>query len=366
MKSHTHDIYGTDRRRRQGVELSDTDPTRLLAKPFEEAARQRMISAVIFSLVVILCTAVLVTVIIIYQNRAIKQTPPRWQQRTEASADDALAGRDAPLDSQTLFLLDELKDQRATPDATGKEPPLSGHWIKQAAYHLLQAEKAEREERYEDALARYQQAIEIFPDMKGVHRRIGMMHLKLEDYPKAAEALEKVPMEEELTFGLANNLGVTYLAMNEYEKAEKNLLIASRLNPSYPLAYFNLATLYMRTEEPEKATQFFQKYLDLKPEDVSATQTYALLLLQLKRWEAAIKVLEQVRLAAPEVAPIHFRLAEAYTQNKNSGGAIDALRRGATLVDPRNALVWMSRPEFDPIRNEPGFQDLLKELGSGK
>jgi tetratricopeptide (TPR) repeat protein len=363
MKSHTHDIYGTNRSKRYKVELTETDHTTLLAKPFVEAARQRMISTFIFSLVIILCTAVIVFVVIQYQTNALKQSPARWQSKTASSSGDILSSFDFQPDTQTLFLLDELREQRI-PSSGKEEQPMTPPWIKQAAYHLIHAEKAEREERFDDALAQYAQAGQIFPDMKGINRRVGMLYLKQENYVKAVEALEKVPLEEEITFGLANNLGVTYLAMNEYAQAEKNLLVAIRLNPSYPLAYFNLATLYMRTGEMDKAVQFFEKYLNLKPEDVSAAQTYALILLQLKQWEKAAGVLEKVSRAAPEVAPIHFRLAEAYTQIQNRRGAVDALRRGASLVDPRNALVWMSRPEFDAIRNETGFQELLSELGS--
>ena len=41
-----------------------------------------------------------------------------------------------------------------------------------------------------------------------------------------------------------------------------------------------------------------------------------------------------------------------------------ALRRATQLVDPRQALAWMSRPEFDLLRGETAFRDLLTELGT--
>jgi hypothetical protein len=39
-----------------------------------------------------------------------------------------------------------------------------------------------------------------------------------------------------------------------------------------------------------------------------------------------------------------------------------ALRRGAKLLEAKQALAWMSRKEFDLLRNDPEFRTLLNEL----
>ena len=44
--------------------------------------------------------------------------------------------------------------------------------------------------------------------------------------------------------------------------------------------------------------------------------------------------------------------------------AIEALRRGATLLDPAKALSWLSRTEYDLLRSDPEFQKLVEDLGS--
>lgn len=363
MKPRTQDIYGTPRSRRDRALLADANQTAVLARPWIEAERRRMVSTIVFSGVLVLCTVAIVAVVVWYQVSSTRKPTAQWRGRAAAAPEEAVSTLDTQTDAQTMLLLDELRDQRPIKQANGATP-LNVQSIKQATYHLIQAEKAEKEDRSTDALDHYDKALALFPDLKGAQRRIAMIHLKQEDYPAAVSALENVQLEEELTFGLANNLGVAYLAMDEYDKAEQNLLVAVRLNSSYPLAYFNLATLYSRVGDLEKSVQFFEKYLELKPDDVSAGQTYALTLLQLKQWEKAVGALEQVTRAAPEVAPLHFRLAEAYVQIQRPRAAIDALRRGTTLVDPRRALAWMSQSGFDPIRDDPMFRALLKELGS--
>jgi superkiller protein 3 len=169
-----------------------------------------------------------------------------------------------------------------------------------------------------------------------------------------------------MTYGLANNLGVSYLALEDFKKAEVSFLMATQLNPQYALAYFNLATLYLRTGDADKAAGFFEKYLQFKPDDIAAAQTYAMVLVQLKQWDHAAGLLQQIAQFAPDVAPIHFRLAEALSHTTHRDAAIHSLKRAISLVDPRLALAWMSRPEYNLLRNEPEFGQLLNDLSSVK
>ena len=86
--------------------------------------------------------------------------------------------------------------------------------------------------------------------------------------------------------------------------------------------------------------------------------------IQLKRWNEAIGILEPLSRSAPNVAPIYFRLAQARSQTQDPAGAIEALRRGTSLLDPRKALAWLSRSDYDPLRSNPDFQKLIEELGA--
>jgi len=366
MKNWSQDIYGTESRRKDAVKLTESDRADIYIKPWIEAMRKRQRSTILFSFVVIICTIVISAVVVLYNLRMTRKPSDQWHSAFEATTISGPTPFDTETDTQTRFLMDELVPQKAVTIPDGGDLPLNTQWLKQAAYHVIQGERAEKEDRFNDALSSYEKALLIFPGLKGLQRRIGLIHLRQKDYESAADAFEKVPLEEDLTFGLANNLGVSYLAMEEYDKAEQNFLVATKLNPQYSLAYFNLATLYMRTGDLEKASTYFERYLTLKPEDVSAAQTYAMILIQLKRWDRAIGILDQISRLAPEVAPIHFRLAQALSHTPNHDAALGSLRRGAMLVDPRKALSWMSRPEYDQIRDEPAFQKLLDELGASE
>jgi len=363
MKNISQDIYGTDRKDQKQEPLSEPDRLDLLNKPWTDAMRARRLYSAVLTTIVLTISALVATVVVQQYLLITRRSPPK-SARTSTNM-----GSPSPLDfsadPQTQFLTDELAEMKATAIPEKGDMPLSGPWVKETAYYLIQAEKAVKEERFDDALQAYEKVILINPNIQGVRRQMGLLCLRQKQYPKAAEMFEKVATEEEMTFGLANNLGVSYLAAEDYPKAEQNFLEAVKLNPAYALAYFNLATLYLRKNDATTAATYFEKYLNLKPDDVTAAQTYAMILVELKQWDKAVVSLEQIGRIAPDVAPIHFRLAEALAHTQKHDAAMLALRRGAGLVDAKRALAWLSRPEFDLLRNDPAFRQLLSELEGG-
>lgn len=365
MKKTSQDIYGTNRKKAEADPLSDQARYDLLQKPWLDARRRNRRTTIVLALVVFIILALIATVVVqqyLLAKRPMgKGTLKPVPERTVMSSPF-----DVTTDTQTQLMMDELSELKSIPLPEKGDMPLNMQWIKQAAYHLIQAEKATREERFDDAIDSYKKALLIYPKLQGAHRQLGLTYLRKKDYANAAPEFEQATAEEPMTYGLANNLGVSYLALEDYKKAEASFATATQLNPQYALAYFNRATLYLRMGDPTKAADFFEKYLSYKPEDVAAAQTYAMVLVQLKRWEQAAGLLQQIARFAPDVAPIQFRLAEALSHTTHRDAAIESLKRAVSLVDPRQALGWMSRPEFDLLRNEPGFRDLLNELSEVK
>jgi len=365
MKKISQDIYGTNRKKAEDDALSDQDRFNLLQKPWADARRRHRRATTALSLAVFIILALIATAVI-QQYLLAKRPLGTWTSKTTPERPAASFSFNITTDIQTRFMMDDLAELKNVILPEKGDMPLNTQWIKQAAYQLVQAEKATREERFDDAIDSYQKALLIYPKLQGAHRQLGLAYLRKKDYHNAAPEFEKATEEESMTYGLANNLGVSYLALENYKKAEASLLRATQLNPQYAIAYFNLATLYLRTGDTNKAADFFEKYLQFKPEDIAAAQTYAMVLVQLKRWDQAAGLLQQIVNFAPDVAPLHFRLAESLSHTTQRGAAIDSLKRAVSLVDPRQALAWMSRPEYDLLRNEPTFRRLLNDLSSEK
>ncbi len=366
MKKTSHDIYGTMHNDPNRNALYDGPrPTGPL--PGQDLLTQHRRQTFLFGAVAFLC-ALLFVLVVVQQYRLTSS--PRFEPPTETR--DRLVSRsgslstflDFTMDRHTTFLMDELREPGSVVDnPNARDMPLEGPWIKKVAYHLIQAELHEREGLRETARDHYESALRIFPDLRGVHQRLGLLYMQREEYANAVAAFEQAALEDTLSYAIANNLGAAYMNMDETVKAEQHLLQAIRLNPEYPPAYFNLGQLYMRGKDYRQAAAYFQQYMQMEPTRVEAALTFAYILIQLEEWEAVVELLGQISRIAPESPSVHFRLAQALSHTGEHHEAIRSLNRGISLVDARNALVWMSRNEFDPLRDHPDFQQWLNELG---
>lgn len=239
--------------------------------------------------------------------------------------------------------------------------PLSTKWIKNAAYQIILGQQALALNRPKEALEHFQNVVEIYPELEGLHQAMGHLYLQSENYATAATYLELAVKEEE-SFDTVNNLGAAYLGLEKYDLAEKIFKRAAELQPENPGCHKNLGTLYQKMGRDNEAVFHFEKYLDLRPNDLDSMQQYALYLTKLGRWSSAADFLTKLTQEITDVAPLYFLLAQAQVQNGKEDKAIDALKRGVQLIDPGLALAWMSRDEFNPIRTSGEFKSLVDRL----
>jgi tetratricopeptide (TPR) repeat protein len=267
------------------------------------------------------------------------------------------------LPSDTLWVMDyqQVAAQAEAEDDTPGFKPVSTKWVKNAAYHTIMGQQALAVNQPDQALKHFQKVVEIYPDIEGLHRALGMLYLQKEEYAQAAQHLEKALQEEE-SFDAVNNLGTAYIGTEQYDLAEKHLKRAFDLQPENPGCHKNLAVLYRKMKRDNDAVFHFEKYLDLRPNDLDTLQTYALYLTQLGRWKEAADFLTQLTQEVTSVAPVYFLLAQVQVQNGQPEKAIEALKRGVQLVDPALALAWMSREEFNAIRSAGDFKSLIDQL----
>ncbi len=352
-KDELRDIYQSDSRD------FEKDFTPQVAKEIIEERqrdlRRSRFTAFFFGSVIILLS-VLLTVIVIREYVVVRTAPQK------AGAEEATYIPRYTLPSDSTWVMDYRRV--AGELDPGEEPgpkPLSTKWVKKAAYHIIMGQQALAVSEPETALENFQQVVDIYPDMEGIHRAIGMLFLQQSNYTNATKHLEKALEEEEL-FDVVNNLGTAYIGLEEYDKAEENLLKALALQPESPGCHRNLAVLYRKMKSDDQAVYHFEKYLDLRPGDLDTMQTYALYLTKLGRWKEAADFLTALTREVTDVAPIYFLLAQVQVQNGQEDKAVAALQRGIQLIDPELALAWMSREEFNAVRDSGEFKTLVDQL----
>lgn len=364
MAKPIQDIYGT---RREGPDEREQllppgrQPER--SQPLLDEWRRSKRYTLLFRMIILLCSVFLG--IIVFQQYLLYERPTAVRQPTILSRPvDILPRRDSELDANTSFLIDELGTADTTVVGANEKGVVGIATIKQAAYQIVLAEKAGAEERWDDAIAGYESALNTFPAMRGVYEALGLIYLKKKNYADAARVFEAAASRGEMSYVIANNLAVAYLAQEDYTKAENYLIKVLSLNPEYTLAYYNLAMLYLRSNDLKKAADFLAQYLRRNPKDVDAQQNFALVLIQLKRWNEAATILESLSRSTPGVAPVHFYLAQALAHKGDTRGSITALKKGSMLLDPRKALAWLAKSEYDNLRSDAEFQKLTEDLSS--
>ncbi len=132
-----------------------------------------------------------------------------------------------------------------------------------AAVALGRAQLAQREDNLEEALAQYQQAINLAPNIPTVW----------------------------------NSIGTIQLSLNRKEDAERSFLKSIQDDPATTEAYGQLATMYVEGDEDAKAIDLLEHGLDANPFTIDIITALAMLYVNtgnLQRAEELIDVAEQI------------------------------------------------------------------------
>jgi tetratricopeptide (TPR) repeat protein len=189
----------------------------------------------------------------------------------------------------------EIKLEKAAP----KGPP------PEVLAALDKAEAAYKEGRFDAAVAEFDRLLALRPDLAGqIHQRMGFAFIRMKDYPKALEHLQKVLDAEpanqqvraiaaqaaleggmidrgaELLKGLEEatikdpdvffNIGVTFINANRPEDAIVYFGKAIALDAAYADGYFRRGLAYVQLGKNAEAKADLSKFLELKPEGAEA------------------------------------------------------------------------------------------------
>jgi len=152
---------------------------------------------------------------------------------------------------------------------------------KQAYRKALSHIKAKR---YKKATGILDGLLKKYPDAAGVLANRGIIFVKRKDLDKAEEYFVKAIKINDKLVQVRNHLAVLYRLKGKFTQARDMLDAAIATDPYYANAYYNLGILYeLYLQQPEKALENYQLYLDLKKGgDKQVSQWVSLLQRQLK------------------------------------------------------------------------------------
>lgn len=190
--------------------------------------------------------------------------------------------------------------------------------------------------RFEDALAQYKKAIEIFPTFASAHARMGDALRRMGRMDQAFAAYQKA---ESIKSGLPAatiGLGIMYADQNRIDEAIAKFKQLADTHADHGQAWLNLGKALMTKGDLDAAEESLRRALEIPA--VKAEASYGLGVVQSKRGNLAdtVRLYEDAIAHKPSFTPPVEELAQHYINSKKPGDAARILEIGAK-ASPNNA-----------------------------
>ena len=234
------------------------------------------------------------------------------------------------------------------------------NWNSLGTYLMIQG-------RYEDALSAFERAAELAPpEIVRPKQQLATYHLHMGRFDESIDAFERIP-ETSRGPGLASNLGTAYFfsdRSDKWEQAEKNYLLAVRLNPRDAMYQANLGDLYAAIGRREKAQERYLLARSLIEGRIEADPGNPALLTEFADYsakggdcETALSLTDELRSTLPDTGPSAHQLAYIFAMCGEDDDAMAAIRRALELGE--TAEMIRQEDEFRALHARPEFIELV-------
>jgi serine/threonine protein kinase/tetratricopeptide (TPR) repeat protein len=217
--------------------------------------------------------------------------------------------------------------------------------------------------QYANAVDLFQKAIHLAPESYLNYSNLGASYIYLGDYPQAISAFEQ-SIKLRPTAGAYSNLGTAYYQSRRFADAARNYQEALKFDEKSSDLWGNLADAYLYSGQKPKAVEAFKKQLTLineqlqvNPNDAErhgdAAACYAILG---DRQNAVAHLSRSLELGHGD-KDLLFNAAVVYNDLGDTGVALEWLQKAFTAG--YSSSVVRDSPEFDNLRSNPQFQELL-------
>jgi TolB-like protein/Tfp pilus assembly protein PilF len=239
------------------------------------------------------------------------------------------------------------------------------------AHSALGQVKSHYDFDFPGAQTEFLKAIELNPNYANAHLLYAGGYLTpMGRHAEAIAEMKKALELDPLSLPLNNYMGNTYLYAGDYEKSLQQFQHTIDLDPTFPLAHFFFASLLVemgRYEEAIKETQRGELLLGASPEEAGAAATEFRKALQdggpKGYWQKDLEMTLDAHKQAGAEYSAAIDLAGAYTRAGDKENAFKWLEKSYEEREGGSLTLVRWDPAFKSLRGDPKFADLLRRMG---
>ena len=214
---------------------------------------------------------------------------------------------------------------------------------------------------WDEAVERYQEARELSPSNAVVRQRYGVLLSRLGRHDEAIDEIRSAAEIDPLDSTIRHSLGVAYFMARQYDEAAEQFLENIRSSTDNYRAHWYLGRSYLEMNRCPKGLEELERARQLSDDNAFMTAFLAYGAARCGDRERADRLLGGIQGSGGEDYLSPASLAVVYIGMELREQALIALERA--LEARSSILVWLKvDPLFDPLRQEPRFQELLRAV----
>ena len=208
----------------------------------------------------------------------------------------------------------------------------------------------------------FRRAIQLNPSYATAHQRYSLYLIAMGRTEESLAEIYRARSLDPLSLSMNLSLGWRLYMARRYDEAIAQLHDTIEMDPTYLLAHIVLGQCYEQKGEFSQAIAEFQKAASLSPDNPPAVAALAHAYAVGGQRPEALKLLGELKAQSAHRYVSPFYMASIYTGLGDREQALGSLQ--AAYDDRSNNMIFLSvAPEFDSLRSDPQFRNLLHRIG---